>query len=61
MTAPRPVLRWWGLPPYGRNENKTENHPLARKGDQLRTPDTGIDESFPKLMMMEVFASCVFD
>ena len=61
MTAPLPALRWPGLVHCGRNNDKTENHPLARKGDQLRTPDTGICESFPKLMVVEVFASRVFE
>ena len=58
MTAPPPALRWSGLVPCGRNNDKTENRPLARKEDQLRTPDTDICEFFPRLIV-EVFASCV--
>jgi len=61
MTAPLPALRWLGLVPYVHNSDKTETHPLARKGDQLRTPDTGICESFPKRIVVKVFASCVYD
>ena len=59
MTAPPPALRWPGLVPCGRNNDKTENRLLARKGDQLRTPDTGICEFFPKLIVVQLFASCV--
>ena len=59
MTAPLPALRWSGLVPCGRNSDKRETHPLVRKGDRLRTPDTDTDESFPKLIVVEVFASCV--
>ena len=61
MTVPLPAPRWLGLAPCGRNKDKTENHPLARKGGQLRTPDTGIYEFFPKLILVEVFASCVLN
>jgi len=60
MTAPLPALRWLGLVPYVHSSDKTETHPLARKGDQLRTPDTDTYESFPKLIVVEVFASYVF-
>jgi hypothetical protein len=59
MNAPVPALRWSGLPPYGRNKDKTENHPWARKEDPIRMPNTGIYESFPKLIVVEVSACSV--
>ena len=51
MTAPQPVRRTSRLLPYGRNKDKIESHPLARKEDRLRTLGTGSDESFPELFV----------
>ena len=60
MTAPLSALRWSGLVPCGHSNDKTENHPSARKGDRLRKPDTDTYESFPKLMVVvKVVASYV--
>ena len=61
MIAPAPRLRLSELVACDGNKDKTENHPLARKGDRLRMPDTDIDESFPELLLVwEVSACSVF-
>lgn len=61
MTAPLPAPHSQGLPPGGRNNDKTENHPGVRKGGRLRTSGTGSDASFPELLVEKVSASFGFD
>jgi hypothetical protein len=61
MIAPARRLRSLELAPCDGNKDKLENHLLARKGDQLRMPNTDIDEFFPELLLVgEVSACSVF-
>ena len=50
MNALPPARRYSGLVPYGRNKDKTENHPSARIEDWLRMPGMGIYEFFLELL-----------
>jgi hypothetical protein len=58
MIAPEPRLRSSELAPCGGNMDKTENHPLVRKGDRLRMPDTDIDVFYPELLLVGEGSAC---
>jgi hypothetical protein len=58
MVVPAPGLRSSELALCDGNKDKTENHPLARKGDRLRMPGTDIDESFPELLLAGEVSAC---